>query len=321
MYLVQVWAKPPISLSTPLVLGSDRSISIRAVRAEFPGLHGSVKSPATLIETKATSLELEADHSEDFARIGRVLARLSFSMLTPFHVICARIVPSGLKEGDKAKEVYFPGPPPGISLHMTKLGFRKSTSLNPAILEGQLAPKIDQAISWFLKGISASNPLEQVTYHWIGLEVLAPLVDGPWYCSKCHQDVTECPHCHAPTKGPKSVRTVRDFLEKQLGVPRAEYSELYRLRCQITHGKLGMDLSGTDVASKNAYRIQQLLLEAIKRELNWPSDGPPNAAPEGITFVGVPALLITDVTVRGPAYYDQPCDSSNDAPSVGRTGR
>jgi hypothetical protein len=66
-----------------------------------------------------------------------------------------------------------------------------------------------------------------------------------------------------------------------------------------------MDPAGIQAASQKAFRIQQLLLEAIKKALSWPMDQPPRIEPEGAVMVGVPGL-ICQTTATGSNYYDRP---------------
>lgn len=299
MYLVQVWALPGISLQEPLRLGPEPIITLKSVEVQPPG--GS-PTLATLLETEGTGKHISEATEVDMRRLGTVLSRLSFSLLHPFSVFSARLIPKGLRSGEDVEAIVFPGSPPGISLFEGKIGFQRQSVLNPSFLVGELPPNVDGAITWFLNGNFAANSVQQVICHWIGLEMLAPPVIGSWRCTRCGTDVPECPHCHETTETPKTVATIREFLEKNLGVDRKEYKQLYDLRCLISHGGLSMDPEGIDVASKKAARIQQLLLHAIKLSLNWPVEAPPTIKPEGFTIVGVPALVMKGITPDGDFY-------------------
>lgn len=272
MHLVQVLALPGIPIQEMLRLGPEPIVTLKCVEVQPPG-----KSPilATLLETEGTTEHMTQSPDVDIRRIGKVLRRLSFSLLHPFNVFSARLIPKGLRSGMEMKALIFPGAPPGIAIFEGKIGFNQQTAIYPDFLAGELPPKVDGAITWFLNGNFADNSVQQVICHWIGLEMIAPVV------------------------------TIREFLEKNLGVDRKEYKKLYDLRCRISHGGLSMDPEGLEVASKKAARIQQLLLQAIKQALNWPTEAPPTIQPDGYTMVGVPGLLIEGIVPEGD-FYHQP---------------
>jgi len=69
-------------------------------------------------------------------------------------------------------------------------------------------------------------------------------------------------------------------LVSQLGVDRKECDQLYRLRCEISHGELAMDPGGIEEAAQKAARIQQLFAECDQAVPGWPVDAPPTIEPE-----------------------------------------
>jgi hypothetical protein len=261
----------------------------------------------TLFEIDANEGSLSWDREADFRRIGTVISRLSFALQTPFQVFSARIVPKGLKQGDAVTEVVFNGPPPGIALFESRVGYKKAVEFDPAFLAGEVPPEVEAAISWYLMGRLAPNAVQQVLFQWIGLEALAPPVTGPWQCRhpECQKDIPQCPHCGRPTEGPKSVRSIREYVIGTLGASRVEFDGLYRLRNSIAHGGLAMDPDGIDKATSKTFRIQELLLHGIKKRLGWPLTKPPIIAPEGLTIIGVPGLEANS-TVSSDSFYDQP---------------
>lgn len=298
--IAQVWALPSLNLPESLELATG--VSIASVLVEPPN-----RPPfnAILLQTQTSSANLHDPSEQDFRRIGQVLSRLSFSMLCPFQVYSARVVSMGVKEGDPVESVVFPGAPPGIALFESKVGYSKSPRFDPSFMQGPLRPEVENAISWFTNGNLAPNSVHQVLYHWIGLESLAPTVSGSWQCSKCRGEMPVCPHCQAPTVGPKAVRSTRDYLENSLGVSRKEYNSLYGLRCKISHGGLAMDPDGITKVSEKAFRIQELLLLGIKKRLDWPPELPPLIEAQGATFVGVIGLVFQTNEARA-RFYEQP---------------
>ncbi len=298
--LVQVWATPSLSIPAPISLASG--VRIRAVVAEP---QPNVQVPAILLETDSEGDLGSGDHAVAFRRLGKVLSRLSFSLLHPFQVFSARVVTTGITEMQGVEAILFPGCPPGISLEEYKIGYRTHVQPDNALLDGDLPPSVELAIGWFLTGNAAPNSIHQVLCHWIGLECLAPTTNGPWQCAECRGEVGLCPHCAKPTVGPKTVQSIRRYMEETLRVDRKEYKSLYQLRCSISHGGLALDPDGITKASGKAFRIQELLLKGIKLAIGRPESAPPLIEPNGMTVMGVPGLVVT-VNGTGPFQYDQP---------------
>jgi len=300
----QVWALPGLPLPRPLELAGN--LTIKAATRDRPGAEPLV---LTLVQLEASRASTDEPTEPYFRRVGKVLARLSFGLLQPFSIFSARVVPKGLKQGDQVSEILFPGEPPGISLTENRIGFRKTVTLDPTFLSGELTAEVEVAISWFLAGNAGLNSVQQVLCHWNGLESLAPSLVGYWRCTECEREVCQCPHCGAATAGPKTVQTIRNFLRNDLGVSRTEFESLYGLRCRVVHGGLGHDPDGLQAASDKAARIQELLLLGIKRALGWPAEQPPIIRSQGITLVGVPGLVAEGVVQRDD-FYDTPGVSS-----------
>lgn len=299
-FLIQVWAQPAFDLPSPVALATG--FSIRTVVIERPTSQGST---SLLIEGECERQSIEESPEPAFRPIGVLLSRLSFWLLTSFTVISARIVRPGLRVGDPVEELAFPGAPPGIALFEGKVGYKRMLRLDSAFLEGDVPANIEQAIGWFLLGLDVPNSVQQVLCHWIGIEALAPEVSGPWRCEKCRLDTPSCPHCDSPTRGPKTVQTIRAFLEDSLGVSRAEFKSLYKLRCDLSHGALGVDPEGIEAAASKAFRIQELLLPAIKRSLNWTDSEPPLFDSGGFSVRGAIGLTLRSIVQRED-FYDQP---------------
>jgi hypothetical protein len=186
-----------------------------------------------------------------------------------------------------------PGSPAGISLFEYQVGFSQNTKLDSAFLAGDLPQNVDSAISWFIAGNNTINSVQKFIYHWIGLEMLAPEIDGPWRCGKCGEDTLVCPACGKDTTAPKAVVTIRDYVIKNFGVTKKQFQTYYDLRCRLSHGGLPFRQEAIDEVSRIAIDIQQLLLRAIKHELNWPIEAFPTISQEGMTIIGQPWLVGT----------------------------
>ena len=293
MYLVQVWAVPALSVEVNLELPSTPRIRLLGIEAVSKT---GETFPCTFVEMDGTQQEMGTDADKDFRRIGRFLSRLGFILLTRFSVFDARLIPKDLSEGDKFRWVVFSkgSAPPGISLLEQKLGFAKTRELNPAFLTKflsfELASELEGAITWFHRGLFAANSIEQILYHWIGLERLAPSLTGPWQCNSCGSELAACPECGNSTVHDKAAKPIRDFLRDQLGVSGSEFHELYRVRNKIAHGHIPMDAEGIQKVAQNGFRIQQLLFDSIKKAIGMPLEGPPLIEPKGATIVGTAAL-------------------------------
>ena len=297
--LFQLWVVPALNLDEAIKAGPDVIVkTVKVDRGAQPPL------VYTLIQMEAERPGADAPLEVHFRVLGKILSRLSFALLSQLRVVCARVIPTGLKKGDTSKALFFGGAPPGVGLSELKFGFKKTAGLLPDFLVDDLPAEVENAIGWFMAGNGASNSIQQVLCHWIGLESLAPVVQGPWRCSRCEGTLGYCPNCGAATTGPKTVQTVRAFLRESLGVSKAEYESLYSLRCRVAHGSLPLDLDGLQAVSKRAAHIQELLLIAIKRALGWPVERPPLVDPQGLVIHGV----ATTVTFKMPGdhFYDDP---------------
>jgi len=86
---------------------------VKAVVAEPPS---GPPFSAILLESIADLANPGAAAQSEFGRIGKVLSRLAFSLLTPFKVFSARVIVEETAEGQETEALLFPGPPPGIAL-------------------------------------------------------------------------------------------------------------------------------------------------------------------------------------------------------------
>jgi len=316
-YLVQVWAAPALPVGFNLELPSTPPIRLLGVEA----VSKTGKTfPCTFVEMHGTQQEMGTDADKDFRRIGSFLSRLGFVLLTRFSVFDARLIPKDLSEGDKFRWLVFSkgSAPPGISLFEQKVGFAKTRELNPAFLTKflsfELASELEGAITWFHLGLFAVNSIEQILYHWIGLEMLAPSLTGPWQCNSCGAELAACPECGNSTVHDKAAKPIRDFLRDQLGVSGSEFHELYRVRNKIAHGHIPMDAEGIQKVAQNGFRIQQLLFDSIKKAVGMPLEGPPLIEPKGVTIMGKVALHTSGPkSGYSPDLYKHPSGSPEDS--------
>ena len=98
MYLVQIWVTPGIRISAPIGIAITPPVTIKTVEVKPPD---KPKFIATLLETTATEGDSLKIPEKEMRHLERVLSRLSFCFLVPFRVFSARVVPEGLKKGDK----------------------------------------------------------------------------------------------------------------------------------------------------------------------------------------------------------------------------
>lgn len=297
--LFQMWLVPALDL--PETIQVEPNVSVKVVK---------ITRDAARPPLAYTLIQMEAERPEggslepQFRVLGKVLSRLSLALLMQFNVVCGRVIPTGLRKGEQSKATFFMGSPPGVGVSESKFGYQKTVKLLPEFLVEDLPAHIENAIGWFMAGNAAGNSIPQVLYHWIGLESLAPVVQGPWRCPHCEANMQLCPACGEATTGPKTVQTVRSFLRESLGVSKAEYQELYLLRNRVAHGSLPLDQDGLESVSKRAGRIQELLLTAIKRSLGWPLDQPPLISPEGLAMAWIGMDL--GFKMAGDHFYDDP---------------
>lgn len=290
---VQVWAIPAIACHEVVGVFNGLEITCRIVNVNFQGI-----TDCLLLETQ---IEAEMTLTEAFRSIGNLLTRLSFMMFKRIEIICARVAAADCVPGAENDMTVFPGAPPGCALYDERIGFKALNELDVALLRADVPENVQRAIALFVDGALATDSFHRVSSHWNGLEALAPLQKGPWHCQECDQDVPECPSCNHPTAGPATVRSIREYLVTNLEVSKADFKELYRLRCQIAHGGLAADHDGIEAAARKANRIEYLLLAAIKLELGWPADKSPIVLNAGDVAIG-PVVM----KCRGILEWDEP---------------
>lgn len=304
--VVQLWFCPALGpLGQPPFTPSD-GISIRTMLLEKVGDTGepSQKFLASLMEIEC-QLEPDLGGAFDyFKRAGHVFLKLSFASLQQFTVIAARAVARGLKEGDHSRELVPGAPPMGLLPINTQLRGKRTAGAQQSLFSTELAPDLESAMSWLVKGISSANAIDQFLCHWIGLEVLAPDITGPYRCKVCTKDIPKCPHCGENTDSPKATQAIRSFLESKLGVSRPEFKQLYTLRNNISHGNLAQSFEGVEDAVGSVARIQNLLLLAIKQRLGWKESDLPQIESEWTEWEGQTFMIFEDVV--GPKFYDTP---------------
>jgi hypothetical protein len=284
---IQLWLQPDLGLKEELKLGADPEIRLRSVHFEKDGQN-----------VQATLVEIEDDVADDmsnakhyFRKIGALVSKLSFSYLYPFQVLHSRILPTNFEETDEVGFWFFSELPPGLSLSESKVGFTKTLlGINPSFLGKDMEEDVEMAIQWFITGFFNQNPVFKVMAYWVGIEMLSPEIAGPWRCQLCGEDMALCPHCNESTVSPKVMRSITDFLVKNLGMKKKEVSELYGIRCEISHGNMSLDPTKSSKASKAAIRLQNILLNGIKSKVGLPLDGPPFISEQGVTIVGSPGL-------------------------------
>lgn len=305
MYRVQLWAIPGIiDIEPSLSLPDHSEFTLKCVKIERDS---SAPIYSTLIEMLSDRPEISLCAQHDIPKLGQILSRLSFSLLTQFQPISARIIKTEPDQNGVYEESNCAGAPAGASLYEYKVGFEQQTALDIKFLTGGLAQNVDSAISWFLIGNASMNSLHQVMCHWIGLELLAPEIQGPYRCGKCGKDICFCSNCGQPTMEPKSSKTIRSYLVDTLGVSKDEFNKYYTLRNRISHGKLEFNTNGIQETSEPAIAIQQLLLKAIKFEMGWPLESNPNIKPEGLTIIGNAWLMGTCTYEQGHNFDFPAC--------------
>lgn len=307
-YRVQVWLHPSIGLGregTPgeLVVPSEpHEIRVRPVVVDITSRGAT---PMLLLETDSGIDRFEADFYSDFRRVGGLITRLSFCLLAPFAVVSARVIE--LADGKPTKRsVVFPGAPPGIAVFEGRIGFTQHYGLIPEVLSGDLTPNAEIAMTWFLAGLHSANAQHQAIAFWIGLEALTTYIQTPMKCPRCDATFETCSNCGQSTFSPAVTRSVITYLQESFSVSKKEASQLYELRCKLSHGNVGMDPEGLKLVSEKTGRLEELLLLGIKKCIGLGSDKLPIIEMEGSTIVGVPGMVVEAIEEPGTDFLDRP---------------
>lgn len=275
-FLSQVWAYPCLRERMQVAVGAT-PVRIRPARVSRDDIRATC---CTLLETDCQSEDSDDVASTAAAVVGQALARLSFGALRQFSVLGARMIRKGYRRGDRARVCWWPGPPPGLGLFVTELGFRKLGRNDVAWLRATIDPQVEFAITWFVHGLSTPNPLEQLLFYWIGLEALAPRSRG------------------------RVRQSISRLLRGELGISEHEVDELYNLRCKVSHGGAGMDADQVRSVGSAAIRLRRLLLDLIKARIGIPKDEQPMIEISGVTIEGAPGIEFEDVEVDCDDFYD-----------------
>jgi len=305
-YLIQVWILPGIILPKILTLCNNPLIVMRTVRTKkfFENDKQWKELNVSLIEMEGTGRNM-FEPTEDLSFLRGYLLKLSFSWMENFAVVSARVIPRNLTVGQEFEELLFTAPPAVLRSSMGLFEFNEAVKLDPAFLRQDIPDKVESAISWFLKGLSSSNPLDQVSYNWVGLEVLAPIIQEHWYCDNCKNFTRECLNCQKSTLLPKAVKTMRSYLEGAMGLTRKEFNALYKLRNEISHGMIKQTSKVNPDTIKKVHQIQQLLLAGIKRSLDWATEALPTINPQWNSHEGKNEMIEKRV-FPGDYYYQIP---------------
>ncbi len=88
--VAQVWVVPGFDLRCTVRLDTSPLIELRAIVLTPPN-HPSFKALLLQCEIESDG-EVEPDDFQHWRHLGKALSRLSFSLLTPFQVYCARML-------------------------------------------------------------------------------------------------------------------------------------------------------------------------------------------------------------------------------------
>lgn len=107
---------------------------------------------------------------------------------------------------------------------------------------------LQRAVSWFRKGIGASDIIDEYVYYWIALEALNDLLPQAVTqlprakCAKCKRLIDICPYCK---DDPKVFATISPLygieqLAKDTGLSKEEFHDLRKLRAKIFHSGVAL---------------------------------------------------------------------------------
>lgn len=300
MFLAQIWMTTQLVIDKPIVIMGDREYTFRTVLASGP----SGNPINTILIQSLEEREYDNEPEAAFRRLGEISSRLSFCLIEPLNIVAGRTIQYPAEIGQTINAIVYPSCPPGIALFEGKVGFGKDMIFDPYFLIQDLPKEIECAITWFINGNNALNAVDQVSCHWIGLESLAREVKGNWECPECSTVFKTCPSCGADTTIPKSVATIKNFLINELSVPKKEFTQLYELRCSLSHGAVPMTSDTIINAREYAFRVQELLLNGIKLRLGLNENSLPRIKNDGLTISGSLGMIIQFVLNDEKQYWE-----------------
>lgn len=234
-----------------------------------------------LLSTRVAANDPQAVLASVDPVIGRVLDLMSFRLQTQVIPRTLEIVED--KPLTEARDFAFLGSyAPFSSAHLQWRGFSTQGGISHDV-DGPETEAVEASMRWFLKGMSASNPLDAFAGYWLALEALSePALQQPLTMRCCDLRVERCPGCGQSTYGATGMRArMQQLFTHNLGKDRSYFDEVWMLRNAIFHGgRRGLE-DGLRL-TRRALELKASAAKLIKRALDIPEAELPTVDDRGM---------------------------------------
>lgn len=211
-----------------------------------------------------------------------VLDDLAFQLQTALSVMQLETldISPPLVEGEEREMLLLPFP---HGYHQWK--FAQSTALgSDAVvvvpeLRGDfqaLSKRTQQALDWYIKGLSAPIDADRFIFLWIALEVLEAEVGikvNDVYTAACGHQIADCPTCGRSTSRRVAGRSLRALLES-IGVDSEVASRMWKMR-MLVHGAKSFGPSEMQDLGELLQVLRAAVVALLKPRFGLSHDDPP----------------------------------------------
>ncbi len=224
-----------------------------------------------------TSVKLSAELIES------VTDDLSFQFQEDIPIVSLEVldVTPPLSVGEERRMLLYPSPsgfPAPKFMSMAPLG--STTALMVPNLRNNYTIESDKtraALRWYVKGLAATNSVDQFMNFWIAVEILcmqSKLVVKNPYKAPCGHLIPQCPTCNKSTEKMVNGDTIKQYMVGTLGIKAGDASDLWRVR-QMFHGQNRLDEKATQNLPRMVYLVRYAAFRALKLALGQKLDDPP----------------------------------------------
>ena len=281
-----------VSVSGP---ADRRHRCIRCLRLERPrtieGRRSTVASEFDL------SLLLEVATSEEACELAprclqEVEASLSFLASAPAwaRAISLTDAPDHPVPGTEYTTVLYPAeakfqvPPSGVA------------ATDAAFLILGKPERVVRALRWIHKSHFAENPVDEFTSLMVAFESVSAMLKSAevryWHCSRCGEDIRQCPRCGESTESRMSgADAMREFVIGSLGWSGKDWKTVWQWRCSLLHGEADISMDEEHAVAAYLRRLEEAVVAAVKTVAGLPGDGPPRQVRHRVPFSDAQLVL------------------------------
>lgn len=234
------------------------------------GLPGS----ALLLEFDSRVSNLDEPWTADQARLRRMSSRLRVSWCGMPQMIAARLVDMHAGPGDRVMCCICHPVAVGAHEQPVRAPAGGYGLLSNSLLEKELPPATENALSWYLAALDADDPFAEALCLWAAIEALAPAVSKPPTCERCRGEMPPCSACGSSSRTRSVLAGIRDYVVEKAACSRKDINEWYGWRSTLVHGSKDRDLDLLGDAVCHVADVRRLAERLIAIELGedrWPT--------------------------------------------------